>query len=45
MLFNTSTWYGDIIWLLVALTMTNDELSMVFNAIDKAVVEVEKQFL
>jgi len=43
-LFNTSTWYGDIIWLLVALTMTNDELSMVFNAIDKAVVEVEKQF-
>lgn len=44
-LFSTSTWYGDIIWLLVALTMTNDELSMVFNAIDKAVVEVEKQFL
>jgi len=43
-LFNTSTWYGDIIWLLVALTMTNDELSIVFNAIDKAVVEVEKQF-
>jgi len=44
-LFSTSTWYGDIIWLLVALTMTNDELSLVFNAIDKAVVEVEKQFL
>ena len=44
-LFNTSTWYGDIIWLLVALTMTNDELSLVFNTIDKAVVEVEKQFL
>ena len=43
-LFNISTWYGDIIWLLVALTMTNEELSLVFNTIDKAVVEVEKQF-
>ena len=44
-LFNTSTWYGDIIWLLVALTMTNEELDMIFNAVDKAVAAVEKQFL
>ena len=44
-LFNTSTWYGDIIWLMVALTMTNEELDLVFNAVDKAVAAVEKQFL
>ena len=43
-LFNCSTWYGDIIWLLVALTMADEELILVFNAIDKAVAEVEKQF-
>ena len=40
-----STWYGDIIMLMVQLTMTDDELSMVFNAIEKAAAEVEKQFL
>ena len=43
-LFNCSAWYGDIIWLLVALTMADEELILVFNAIDKAVAEVEKQF-
>ena len=44
-LFSCSTWYGDIIWLLVALTMTDEELDMVVNALDKAIAEVEKQFL
>jgi len=40
-----STWYGDIITLMVQLTMTDDELGMVCNAIEKAAAEVEKQFL
>ena len=44
-LFNCSSWYGDVLWLLVALTMTDDELGMVFNAVDKVVAAVEKQFL
>ncbi len=44
-LFSCSTWYGDIIWLLVALTTTDEELDIIFNAVKKAVVEVEKQFL
>jgi len=43
-LFNCSTWYGDIIWMLVSLTMTNDELGMIVSALDKAVAAVEKQF-
>ena len=43
--FNTSTWYGDIIWLLVSLTMTDQELGVVINAVDKATAAVEKQFL
>jgi len=44
-LFSCSTWYGDIVWLLVSLTMTNDELGMIVSALDKAVAAVEKQFL
>jgi adenosylmethionine-8-amino-7-oxononanoate aminotransferase len=40
-----STWYGDIIILMVQLTMTDEELNMVFNAIDKAAAAVEKKFL
>jgi len=40
-----STWYGDIILLMIQLTMTDDELGMVFNAIEKAAAEIEKQFL
>lgn len=40
-----STWYGDIMMLLVQMTMTDDELGMVFNAIEKAAAEVERQFL
>ena len=44
-LFSCSTWYGDIIWLLVALTTTDEELDIIFNAVKKAVAEVEKQFL
>ena len=43
-LFACSTWYGDILWMMVSLTMTNDELAMVVNAVDKAVAAVEKQF-
>ena len=43
-LLSCSTWYGDILWLMVSLTMTNDELGMVVNAVDKAVAAVEKQF-
>ena len=37
--------YGDILTLIVQMTMTDDELGMVFNAIEKAVTEVERQFL
>jgi len=44
-LFNCSSWYGDVLWLLVALTMTDDELGIIFNAVDKVVAAVEKQFL
>ncbi len=44
-LFNTSTWYGDIIWMLVSLTMSDEELGMVVNAVEKAAAAVEKQFL
>lgn len=44
-LFSCSTWYGDIIWLLVALTTTDEELDIIFNAVKKAVAAVEKQFL
>jgi len=44
-LFNTSTWYGDIIWLLVSLIMTDQELGIIVNAVDKATAAVEKQFL
>ena len=44
-LFSCSPWYGNVILLLVALTMTDEELGLVFNALDKAVAEVEKQFL
>ncbi len=40
-----STWYGDILMLMVQLTMTDDELGMVFSAIEKAAAEVERQFL
>jgi len=43
-LFACSTWYGDILWMMVSLTMTNDELGMVVNAVDKAAAAVEKQF-
>lgn len=43
-LFNCSTWYGDIILLLVALTMTDEELGLVFRVLGKAVAEVERQF-
>jgi 4-aminobutyrate aminotransferase/(S)-3-amino-2-methylpropionate transaminase len=43
-LFNCSTWYGDILWMMVSLTMSNDELGMIVNALDKAVAAVEKQF-
>ena len=45
MLFSCSPWYGNVILLLVALTMTDEELGLVFNALDRAVAEVEKQFL
>jgi len=44
-LLTCSPWYGDIILLYLQLTMTDEELSMTFNAVNKAVVEVEKQFL
>ncbi|TET68567.1 MAG: aspartate aminotransferase family protein [Dehalococcoidia bacterium] len=44
-LFSCSTWYGDIIWLLVALTTTDEELDIIFNAVKKALAAVEKQFL
>jgi adenosylmethionine-8-amino-7-oxononanoate aminotransferase len=40
-----SPWYGNIIMLMIQLNMTDDELDMVFDAIDKAVAAVEKQFL
>jgi len=40
-----STWYGDTIILMVQLTMTDEELNMVFNAINKAAAAVEKRFL
>ncbi|GAI63807.1 unnamed protein product, partial [marine sediment metagenome] len=40
-LFSCSTWYGDIIWLLVALTTTDEELDIIFNAVKKAVAAVE----
>ncbi len=40
-----STWYGDILLLMVQMTMTDDELGMVFNAIEKAAAEVERKFL
>ncbi len=40
-----STWYGDILMLMVPMTMTDDELGMLFNAIEKATAEVERQFL
>ena len=40
-----STWYGDILMLMVQMTMTDDELGMVFKAIEKAAAEVERQFL
>ena len=40
-----STWYGDIIQLYLPLTISDEEFSMVINAISKAVVEVEKRFL
>ncbi|HEY83156.1 MAG TPA: aspartate aminotransferase family protein [Dehalococcoidia bacterium] len=40
-----STWYGDIIMLMVQLTMTDEELSQVFTAIERAAAEVEKKFL
>jgi adenosylmethionine-8-amino-7-oxononanoate aminotransferase len=43
-LFNCSTWYGDILWMMVSLTMSNDELGMIVGALDKAVAAVEKQF-
>ncbi len=43
-LFACSTWYGDILWLMVSLTMTNDEIGMIVNAVDKAAAAVEKQF-
>jgi len=39
-----SPWYGDIIVLMIPLTMTNDELSIAFHAVEKAVEAVEKQF-
>ncbi len=40
-----SPWYGDIIMLIIQLTMTDEELGMVFDAIDKAVAAVAKQYL
>ena len=43
-LFSCSPWYGDVIFLLVALTMTDEELGLVFSTLDKAIAEVEKQF-
>lgn len=44
-LFTCSMRYGDILQLAIQFTMTDEELHLVFNAIDKAVEEVEKQFL
>jgi adenosylmethionine-8-amino-7-oxononanoate aminotransferase len=45
MLFTCSPRYGDILQLAIQFTMTDEELHLVFNTIDKAVAEVEKQFL
>jgi L-2,4-diaminobutyrate transaminase len=39
------TWYGNIIWLIIQLTMTDEELDLVLHTIDKAVQEVGKRFL
>jgi len=44
-LFACNTWYGDIIWLVPQLNMTDEELNLVFKALKKALIEVEKQFL
>ena len=38
-----SPWYGDIIVLMIQLTMTNEELDIAFRAINKAVDAVEKE--
>jgi len=43
-LFSCAHWYGNVIMLLVALTMTDEELGLVLNVLDKAIAEVEKQF-
>lgn len=40
-----SPWYGDILMLMVQLTMTDEELNLLFKAIEKAVAAVEKEFL
>jgi len=40
-----STWYGDIIMLMVQMTMTDEELKQVFKAIEKATLAVEKEYL
>ena len=44
-LLNCMTWYGDIIQMYLPLTISDEEIGIVFNAINKAVVEVEEQFL
>jgi len=43
-LFSCAPWYGNVVMLLVALTMTDEELDLVLNVLDKAIAEVEKQF-
>jgi len=40
-----STWYGDVLLLMIQYTMTDDELAQLFKAIEKATAAVEKEFL
>ena len=43
-LLHCMTWYGDIMQMYLPLIISDEEISMVLNAIDRAVVEVERQF-
>ena len=43
-LFTCNHLYGDMIFLSIQLNMTDEELDLVFNAVDKAVAAVENQF-
>jgi len=44
-MLNCMTWYGNIMQMYLPLTISDEEISMVLNALDKAVTAVEKQYV